>query len=140
MENILVAIDGKHEAWEAFSRACALSRRLQAQVNVLLVRAPQDRALSHSETEMELALRQRLELLMEAAKAEGVRINYFITEGVYYEEVIAFANTNKVTLLIYEITDGETRNPERESATLRAIRHRIVCRVESVSPKKAPCS
>ncbi len=140
MENVLVAIDGKHEAWDAFSRACALSRRLQVQVNVLLVRAPQDRALSHSETEMEQALRQRLELLMEAAKAEGVRINYFITEGVYYEEVIAFANTNKVTLLIYEITDGETRNPERESATLRAIRHRIVCRVESVSPKKAPCS
>lgn len=137
MENILVAIDGKHEAWEAFSRACALSRRLQVQVNVLLVRAPQNQALSHSETEIEQTLRQRLELLMEAAKVEGVRINYFITEGVYYEEVIAFANTNKVTLLIYEIADGETRNSERESATLRAIRHRIVCRVETVSPKKA---
>ncbi len=140
MENILVAIDGKHEAWEAFSRACALSRRVQVQVNVLFVFAPRDRTMPHSETEMEQTVKQRLELLMEAAKSEGVRVNYFITEGVYYEEVIAFANTNKVTLLVYEITDGETRNPERESGTLRAIRHRIACRVESVSPKKAPCS
>lgn len=136
MENILVAIDGKHAAWEALSRACSLALRVQVQLSVLLVCPSPAQALSHAELQLETTVRERLELLLEAMKAEGVRINYFVTEGVYEEEVIAFVHNNRVTLLVYEATDGDARCADRDSLSLRSIRHRIACRMEVVAPKK----
>ena len=136
MENILVAIDAKHNAWEALSRACSLARRVHVHVNVLLVIPPQSRNLSYTEAQLETTVRERLELMLEVFKAEGVRINYFVTEGVYEEAVIVFTQNNRVTLLVYEATDGDARSADGECASLRAIRHRVACRVEVVAPIK----
>ncbi len=136
MENILVAIDGRHAAWEALSRAGSLATRVQVQLSVLLVSPSPALTLSHAELQLETTVRERLELMLEAMKAEGVRINYFVTEGSYEEEVIAFVLNNRVTLLVYEATDGDVRCFDRESPSLGAIRHRIACRVEVVAPKK----
>ena len=136
MENILVAIDGKHSAWEALSRASSLARRVHVQLSVLLVVPPASRNLSFAEVQLEATVRERLELMLEAIKAEGIRINYFVTEGSYEEEVIAFVLNNRVTLLVYEATDGDARCADRDSLSLRSIRHRISCRVEVVAPKK----
>ena len=136
MENVLVAIDGKHGAWEAISRACSLARRVHVQLSVLLVVPPSARNLSYSEAQLEASVRERLELMLEAIKAKGVCINYFVTEGVYEEEVIAFVQNNRVSLLVYEVNDGDTRGADRDRISLRTIRHRISCRVEVVAPKK----
>lgn len=136
MENILVAIDGRHGAWEALSRACSLARRIHVQLSVLLVIPSPARNLSHSDAQLETTVRERLELMLEAIKAEGTRTNYFVTEGVYEEEVIAFVHNNRVSLLVYEVNDGDARGADRDSVSLRAIRHRIACRVEVVAPKK----
>lgn len=133
MERILVPISEKQEAWEAFSRACSLVRRIDAKLYVLLVLTPSDKRNSRSELEQSKTVRTRLELLLETAKAEGVKIEYFITEGSYEEEVIGFVRENRISLLVLEQNDGEI-GPD--PAALMALRHRIACRVELVAPKK----
>jgi hypothetical protein len=80
--------------------------------------------------------RERLELLIEIAKSEGSRIDYFISEGNYEEEVIRFVEQNRITLVIAEYPDGENPDCERDLAQIRKIQHRIACRVELVSPRK----
>lgn len=81
-------------------------------------------------------MRKRLELLIELAKSEGVRVDYFIAEGNYEEEVIRFVEQNRITLLVAESAEEENSNSERELAQIRTIRHRVACRVELVSPRK----
>ncbi len=137
MEKILVAIDGKHGAWEALSHACSLAKRIDVQLNVLLV-IPSNRArLTRAETEVEDEIKKRLELLIEAAKAEGITINYFIAEGNYDDEVISFINHNKITLLVHETLDGDTRPANKElTASFRSLRHRTPCVIEVVAPRK----
>jgi transposase len=82
-------------------------------------------------------IRKKLELLLEAAKAEGISVNYYVTEGTYDDEVISFINNNKITLLVYETLDGDIRPANREcAASLRTLRHRVACTIEVVAPKK----
>ncbi|MDP3480397.1 MAG: universal stress protein [Desulfoprunum sp.] len=137
MEKILVAIDGKHGAWEALSHACSLAKRIHVQLNVLLVIPPSKAYLSHAEAEAENHIKKRLELLIEAAKSENITINYFIAEGNYDDEVINFVNNNKITLLVHETPEGDTRPAGNElAASLGSLRHRIACKMEVVAPKK----
>ncbi len=136
MESILVAIDGKHGAWGALSRACALAKRMDVKLNVLLVVPKGKQALPLADQQVENDVRKRLELHIEAAKSEGIRINYFLAEGNYDDEVTQFINNNKITLLVHEIPEGEARSAERDFTTLHSIRHRVSCRVEIVAPKK----
>ncbi|MEZ0575789.1 universal stress protein [Halodesulfovibrio aestuarii] len=136
MESILVAIDGKHGAWGALSRACALAKRMDVKLNVLLVVPPVERALSRAEQQVEEDVRVRLGLNIEAAKSEGICINYFLAEGSYDNEVIEFINNNKISLLVHEIPEEDARSPERYYSTLHSIRHRVSCRVEILVPKK----
>ena len=136
MENILVAIDGRRGSWEALSRACALARRIEVKLNVLLVTQAGGPKLSRAEIEAEECVRKRLEQLIESAKAEGFKINYFVAEGNYEDQVISFVNHNKITLLVHELNEGDARSADKEFAALRSIRHRISCRVEVVAPKK----
>ncbi len=136
MDKILVAIDSKHGAWEALSHACSLAKRIDAMLNVLLVVPLNRRKSSSSRKEVEEAIRRRLELSIEAAKTEGIRINYFIAEGKYEEEVINFINHNKILLLVHEANDRDTRSTHRDQVFLRTLRHRIACTVEIVSTKK----
>ncbi len=136
MEKILVAINSKHGAWEALSHACSLAKRIDAILNILLV-VPLDRQkMLSSEKEVEEAIKKRLELLIEAAKAEGILINYFIAEGRYEEEVINFVNHNKISLLVHEANLEDTRSANKDLIYLRLLQHRITCSVEIVSTKK----
>lgn len=140
MEKILVAVDGKRGAWEALSHACSLAKRIAVKLNILLVATPDIHRLSHSEKEAEKQIRIKLELLIEAAKVEGIQINYFITEGIYENEVIQFVNNNKISLLVYGSNDGDMRAASKDLEFLRSLRHRIACTVEVVSPKKTMSS
>ena len=55
-----------------------------------------------------------------------MRIEHFEAKGVFEEEVIRFAESHHITLLVAEI--GQAEN-------LQKIRHRIACRVELVTLK-----
>jgi nucleotide-binding universal stress UspA family protein len=137
MKKILVAIDGKHAAWGALSHACSLAKRIDIQLNVLLVNPPDRTPLSGTEIEATDEIRKKLELLIEAAKREGIMVNYYITEGAYDDEVIGFINNHKIKLLVYETLEGDTRSVSKESAaSLRTLRHRVACTIEVVVPKK----
>ena len=137
MKKILVAINGRNAAWGALSHACSLAKRIDVQLNVLLVNPPDRRHLSGSEIEVNDEIREKLELLLEAAKAEGISVNYYVTEGTYDDEVISFINNNKITLLVYETLEGDIRPANREcAASLRTLRHRVACTIEVVAPKK----
>lgn len=137
MERILVCMDGAHGGWEALSRSIALAGRIDAQVSVLRVLPPQ---LVGAAAFSEDAVKNRLELCIEAAKSEGVRIQHFVAEGGFVEEVIRFVEHDRTTLLVVEAMDGDGRGDGRsqdvESSWLQRIRHRVSCRVEVVSPKK----
>ena len=136
MDKILVAIDGRHSGWEALSHACSLAQRIHVDLNVLLVIAPDRRNLPQAVREVEEAVKKRLALLIETAKAEGITINYFLTEGTYEDEVINFVNNHKIALLVLEHIDGDARSASKDSASLRALRHRLTCKMEVVAPMK----
>jgi nucleotide-binding universal stress UspA family protein len=141
MEKILVAINGREEAWEALSHACSLAGRIHAQLSLLLVQTPEP-ALPPYEIEETGEFRKRLALKIEAAKAEGIAINFFITEGNYEDEVIGFINANRISLFIFETRgsngarDRKKRAADKEpAAVLGRLRHKIPCRMEVVVPK-----
>jgi K+-sensing histidine kinase KdpD len=122
-------------SWGALSRAISLAGRIDAKLYALLVLPPSVKGGSE-EHSAPCVTRERLELLIEIAKSEGSRIDYFISEGNYEEEVIRFVEQNRITLVIAEYPDGENPDCERDLAQIRKIQHRIACRVELVSPRK----
>jgi K+-sensing histidine kinase KdpD len=125
MEHILICMDECRRPWEALSHAILLGKRITGVIYVLRVerrKKKPEKAVERREN----WLQERLDREIEAAKAEGVRIEYFEAKGVFEEEVIRFAESHHITLLVVEI--GQTEN-------LQKIRHRIACRVELVTPK-----
>jgi nucleotide-binding universal stress UspA family protein len=137
MERILVSMDSRHEAWEAWSRALSLAKRIDAKVYALLV-LPSTGVDSNSpfHSAASESVGKRLELLIQSAEMDGIHVNYFVTEGCYEEEVIRFIEHNRITLFIVEPADWASRLPERDSTSLQKIRHRIKCRVELVIPRR----
>lgn len=136
MERILVGMDGRNGAWEALSRALALARRIEARVYALLVLPPAACGTAGFR-EKATGVRARLEQLLRTAKAEGIPVEYFLSEGNYEEEVVRFVEHNKITLFVAEPRDGEVRTPDRGLGPIGGILRRISCRVELVSPRKS---
>ncbi len=137
MERILVSMNSQWGAWGAWSRAISLARRIDAKLYALLLIPPSEhRAGTADKLNTPGGVRERLELLIELAKSEGVHVDYFISEGCYEQEVVRFVDQNRITLLVAESPEEENPNSEREFAQISRIRHRISCRVELVSPRK----
>ena len=136
MEKILVSMDARHGAWEAWSRAISLAKRIDARVYALLVYPFGAERGGDPSRENPGSVRHRFELLIELAKSEGIAVDYFISEGSYEEEVIKFADHNKISLMVAEPPEGGGRHLEREFISFQKIRHRIRCRLELVSPRK----
>jgi hypothetical protein len=135
MERVLVSMNSRQGAWEALSRAISLARRIDARIYALLVLPPLTPVGSIVEQNAS-GVRERLELLIEAAKSENIHIDYFISEGKYEEEVIQFIDQNKITLLIVESPEGENRTIDRELYPIDSLRHRTTCRMEVISLRK----
>jgi nucleotide-binding universal stress UspA family protein len=131
MERVLVSMNTRHGAWEAFSRAISLARRMDAKIYALLV-LPSHAAAGGVMDKNASAVKERLELLIEAAKSENIPIDYFISEGKYEEEVIRFINQNKITLLVVESPESDSR----ELHLIESFRHRTTCRMEVISLRK----
>jgi K+-sensing histidine kinase KdpD len=125
MERILICMDDCRGAWEALSHAISLGKRIQAVIYVLRVKCRKENP-KRANGPAGGALRDRLDRQIEAAKGDGVRIEHFEAKGVFEDEVIRFAASHRVTLLVAEL--GQAEN-------LQKIRHRIACPVELVSPR-----
>lgn len=136
MERILVSMNTRCGAWGAWSRAISLAKRIDAKVYALLVLPSTTDAAKDLLTKSSFNIRHRLELLIELAKSEGIRIEYFISEGDYEEEVIQFVDQNRITLLVAESAGADSRQTDRTIPAIRKILHRIKCRVELVSPRR----
>ncbi|WP_051284187.1 universal stress protein [Desulforegula conservatrix] len=138
MERILVSMGAGHGAWDAWNRAILLARRIgtDARVYALMIMPSGHGGNSLHDGEISI-VRERFELQIELAKSEGIHVEYFITEGDYEEEVIRFAKSNRITLLVIESTEGSGRNNAKGGMnSLRRIIHRILCRVDLVTPLK----
>jgi len=137
MERLLVSMDARHGAWEAWSRAVSLARRINASVYALYVLPPQQGGgTAPGTSDLSMAVRKRLDLLVEAAKADGVDATLYVTEGQYEAEVVRFAQEHRITLLVAENPDAEPRGFGRDVPDIRKIRHLIQCQVELVSPRR----
>ncbi len=136
MERILVSMSARQGAWEAWSRAISLAKRIDAKVYALLVVSPTASTKGCVREQDGGGVRKRLDLLIELAKSEGIPIDYFISEGKYEDEVVQFVDQNKITLLVAELPDGEQCRADWGDASIHKIRHRVRCRVELVSPRK----
>jgi nucleotide-binding universal stress UspA family protein len=137
MERLLVSMDARHGAWEAWSRAVSLARRIDASVYALFVATPQqDAGAGPGASELSTVVRKRLDLLVEAAKADGVDVALYVTEGQYEAEVVRFAQEHRITLLVAEHQGAGTRGVSRDMPDIQKIRHLIQCRVELVSPRR----
>lgn len=134
MERILVGLSLRHATWGALSRAVSLAKRIDARVYALLVQPPA--GAGDGNAPMAAELRQRLECIIGMAKSEGISIDYFISEGNYEEEVIRFAEENKITLMVAEHPVRDPKSPDNDSTSFRKILHRVGCKVELVSPRK----
>jgi K+-sensing histidine kinase KdpD len=131
MERVLVSMNVRQGAWEALSRAISLARRIDARIYALLV-LPSPATGGGIVDQKASGVKERLELLIEAAKSENIRIDYFISEGKYEQEVIRFIDQNKITLLVVESPEGD----QRELHPIESFRHRTTCRVEVISLRK----
>ncbi len=136
MEQILVGMDSEHVAWEALTRACTLAMRIEARLHVLYVRHGSEDGAAPAGAMSEAELRRNLELRVENAKAQGIRIDFYVAEGSFEEEIVRFVSGSRITLLVYELRDRDLRAADRETLSLKAIRHRIACKVETVVPRK----
>nr|WP_321464420.1 universal stress protein [uncultured Desulfobulbus sp.] len=136
MEKILVAIDARHGAWAALSHACSLAKRMEVELNVLLITPLSTGRTGALQNELDSVVKKRLQLLLETAKTEGITVNYFMTEGSYEDEVIDFVNHHKIALLVHETRGKDARSAAKEAIALRALRHRLHCKVEVVAPIK----
>ena len=136
MERILVGLDVRQSNLEGVHRAMQLATRIDAKVTVLLVSslvnpsAPQDILL-----EFENAVRKRLELLIEKGRADGVEVEFYMTQGNYREEVIRFTQQHPITLLVLALPKTGQQAVEEFKQWLAGIRHRINCRIELVQEK-----
>jgi nucleotide-binding universal stress UspA family protein len=139
MEKILVGLDVGQSGLEGVKRAIQLATRIDARVSILLVSNPQAYPSQHEVfQDLERSLRQRLEMLIQEGRAQGVEANFFMTQGDYLEEVIKFIHENESTLVVFGLPRAGSRAAEEFDQWLTGIRHRISCRIELVHEKESP--
>lgn len=140
MERILIIMNDPLYPWEALGRAVALAKRINARVFILRVLSPEENKNGAGEQDMKTSAGQRLENIIQKARADAIGIDYFVAEGDFEEEVIRFIECNKISILIVEPGSWETKNTENTGKGLGPIQeilYRISCRVELVSPKRS---
>ncbi len=140
MERILVITDNRFYPWNALARAVALGKRINAGVFILKVLCSADEDSNVVEQDMKTSAGRRLENIIQAARADSVRIEYLVTKGDFEEEVIRFVEGNKICILVVEQGSLEIKmsgSQGKGSRALQDIFYRISCKVELVSPKKS---
>lgn len=140
MERILVIMNNQNYSWEALGRAVSLAKRINAKVFVLKVFSPDEKETGVVELDLKKSAARRLENIIQAARTDSVRIEYFVTEGNFEEEVIRFVEHNKISILVVEPGSWETKsseNSEKGLGPIQEILYRISCKVELISQKRS---
>lgn len=129
MERILVAMNGESTNLWAGIHALNLARRIRASVSFLLVLSP------ITDKGEDASTKKKMETLIEEARAEGVKVDYYVAYGDYESELITFIQDNKTTLLVVGPPGEGESSEEVFTRFLEKIRHRIDCRIEVIHEK-----
>jgi len=129
MERILVSIDSQDSDLGPGIHAVNLAKRIKAKVFILLVKRPGPR----QEDPQEKDLIARLEQLIDQARAEGLNLEYFVSEGVLENETLRFIQQNAISLLVVgQPPNGGEPALKQFHRNLENIRLRVDCRIEVV--------
>jgi nucleotide-binding universal stress UspA family protein len=137
MEKILVGMNPVSASFWAGLHALNLAKRIDARICFLRVvnsRSSEDR--SHRADQDTLSdVTKRLDHFVEKARAEGIPVDCYVSEGDYESELVRFVQEKGITMLILGAPEGHGLPPARFSAFLDRIRHRVDCRIEVLHEK-----
>ena len=136
MKRILVALEtNERQLWPAV-HAINLAKRTGGSVTVLRIFSNDENTehLSYQEARRG-QLRERLETLIEHARAQGVSVEYHIANGNYEDELVKFIREAKVDILVLAAPHLLRRGRKDRESSISSIRHRVNCRIELVYEK-----
>jgi nucleotide-binding universal stress UspA family protein len=137
MEKILVGMNPVSTSFWAGLHALNLAKRIDAKICFLHVvdsSSSEDRAHPADQDASSDATR-RMDHFVEKARAEGIPVDCYVSEGDYESELVRFVHEKGITMLVLGAPDGHTMAPARFSAFLDRIRHRVDCRIEVLHEK-----
>lgn len=136
MEKILVAMNPARTNFFAGIHALNLAKRINARVLFYIALSPPaNNKGSQFGEEIEVSVKKRLESLIEEGRSDGITVDYYMAYGNYEDELVAFVQDNKITLLVVEFPSESGDSTELFKNFLDKIRHRINCRIEVVHEK-----
>jgi nucleotide-binding universal stress UspA family protein len=139
MEKILVTVTkGSMEELGALARGISLARRIGGRLCVLGLKQP---GIPGSEGSYRLVpaadeVNERMQMLIEGARADGVSVDTYVTEGSDEEGILEFCRQHRVTLWVVGVPGRHRREHQKAVMWVHKIRHRLGCPVEMVYPKK----
>lgn len=135
MEKILVAMDPVRTHLFAGNHALHLAKRINAKVHFLLILpdSPPPGSVKHNSNES--AVKKKVDAVIEEARSEGIKVDYYMTYGDYESELVSFIQENNITLLVLEYPYLHSDASEGYKDFLDKLRHRIDCRIEVVNVK-----
>jgi nucleotide-binding universal stress UspA family protein len=137
MEKILVSMNPVSASFWAGLHALSLAKRIDATVCFLYVldsRSSEERA-HQTYQDAPSDVTKRMDRFVEKARAEGIAVDCYVSEGDYENELIRFVHDKQITMLVLSAPGTQTVTPARFSAFLDRIRHRVDCRIEVLHEK-----
>ena len=133
MDNVLIAIDSSESSfWLAFY-ALGLTRRVKANVSILMVVDQQLMEQSGEDDEWIGLPERRLESLIAEESSDRARIPYYVAHGSLEEEILHFVQENSVTILVIAKPSGkDPKRTRRFLEMLERISKRTSCHIEVV--------
>ncbi|MGE4291774.1 MAG: universal stress protein [Desulfovibrio sp.] len=132
MDNVLIALDSSESSfWLAFY-AVGLTRRVKANVSILMVVDEELMNLSKDDDWIGLPER-RLESLIAEEGSDQARIAYYVAHGSLEQEILHFVWENGITILVISRPSG--RDPGRTRRfleMLERINKQTNCHIEVV--------
>jgi nucleotide-binding universal stress UspA family protein len=137
MEKILVGMNSVSTGFWAGMHALNLAKRIEARVCFLYVTDPGSSEDRERPTYQDAPSdeRKRVDHFVEKARAEGIPVDYYVSEGDYESELIRFVHEKGVTMLVLGAPGGHDAAPTRFSSFLDRIRHSVNCRIEVLHEK-----
>ena len=137
MEKILVGMNPVSTSFWAGMHALNLVKRIDARVCFLYVTDPESSEDREYPPYQDAASdeKERVDHFVEKARAEGIPVDYYVSEGDYESELIRFVHEKGITMLVLGAPAGHQAAPNRFSTFLDRIRHSVNCRIEVLHEK-----
>ncbi|ROR02988.1 universal stress protein [Desulfosoma caldarium] len=137
MERILVTVTGgTTEDLGALARGICLARRIGAHLYVVgLERPTEHRGEEPYRLVPASEVGERMHMLIEGARGDGVSVSTYILRGNPEEGILAFCREHRVTLWIVGVPGRQRRKHHQAMMWVHSLRHKLGCSVEMVRPK-----